>query len=74
MKIGHDFLDMQDAVVIMVFILDGCSVHYGHIWSKKGISICCRHLFTQSSQIRFFVEKDLYYIICAHREMSNYLI
>ena len=24
----------------MVFILDGCSSHYAHTWSKSGISIC----------------------------------
>ena len=24
----------------MVFILDGCSFHYAHTWSKPGISIC----------------------------------
>ena len=24
----------------MVFILDGCSFHYAHTWSKSGISIC----------------------------------
>ena len=30
----------------MVFILDGCSFNYAHIWSKKGISICGRHLVT----------------------------
>ena len=25
---------------IMVFIIDGCSVHYAHTWSKSGVSIC----------------------------------
>ena len=24
----------------MVFILDGCSFHYAHTWSKSGFSIC----------------------------------
>ena len=30
----------------MVFILDGCSFHYAHTWSKSGISICLRHSVT----------------------------
>ena len=30
----------------MVFILDCCSFHYAHIWSKSGISICWWHLVT----------------------------
>ena len=61
---------------IMVFILDGCSFHYAHTWSKSGISICWRHLVTskESSNPIFFSEKDLVYIIRAQREMSNHLI
>ena len=33
-------------VYFMVFILDGCSIHYAHTWSESGISICLRHLVT----------------------------
>ena len=29
---------MPDAAI--VFIIDGCSIHYAHTWSKLGISIC----------------------------------
>ena len=32
--------------VTMVFIIDGCSLHYAHTWSKSGILFCLRHLVT----------------------------
>ena len=43
----------------MVFILDGWSFYYADIWSKKGISICWRHLVTskESSNPIFFLGK-----------------
>ena len=48
-------------VIIMVFILDGCSFHYAHIWSKSGISICLGHLDTakESSNSILFLKKTL---------------
>ena len=60
----------------MVFILDDCSFHVAHIWSKQGILICWRHLVKSKESLNpiFFLGKDLVYIIGAHREMSNYLI
>ena len=43
---------------IMVFILDGCSFHYAHIWSKTGILIRRRHLVTSKEyENPFFSEK-----------------
>ena len=46
----------------MVFILDGCSFHYAHTWSKSGFSICWRHLVTskKSSNPIFFRKKTLF--------------
>ena len=63
-------------IISMVLILDGCSFHYAHTWSKSGFSICWRHLVTskESSNPIFFSEKDLVFIIRAQREMSNHLI
>ena len=60
----------------MVFILDGCSIHYAHTWSKSGISICWRHFVTLKviKSDFVFVKKDLVFIIRAQREMSNHLI
>ena len=37
-------LDLVLHVQDMVFMLDGCSFYYAHIWSKSGVSICWRHL------------------------------
>ena len=43
-KKRNDFLrvmpQLLTSVNIMVFILDGCSFHYAHTWSKSDISIC----------------------------------
>ena len=45
---------------VMVFILDGCSFHYAHTWSKTGFSICWRNLVTskESSNPIFFSRKN----------------
>ena len=47
----------------MVFILDGCSFHYAHTWSKSDNSICWRHLVTskESSNPIFFLGKRPYF-------------
>ena len=58
-EIGHTLMDtqyikrfvkvmepMQYFIFPMVFIIDGCSFHYAHTWSKSGFSICSRHLVT----------------------------
>ena len=51
----------------MVFILDACSFHYAHIWSKYGISICWRHLFTskETSYPIFFRKWPILHHACA---------
>ena len=43
----------------MVFIFDGCSFLYAHIWSNSAVSICWRHLVTskESSNPIFLSEK-----------------
>ena len=61
---------MKDSVTVeyhgpltrtMVFILDGCSFHYAHTWSKSGISICRRHLIpSKESSNSFFSEKTYF--------------
>ena len=50
---------IQTTFDVVVFIIDGCSFHYAHTWSKSGISICWRHLVTSkvSSNSIFFFEK-----------------
>ena len=30
----------EKEVTMGFFIIDGCSFHYAHTWSKSGISIC----------------------------------
>ena len=39
----------------MVFILDGCSFYYTHIWSKSGISIRWRHLVSEKTYFTSYV-------------------
>ena len=42
----------------MVYILDGCSFHTAHIWSKSGIFNLMKSFgYINSRQIRFFQEK-----------------
>ena len=50
------------SIAIMVFILDGCSFYYAHVWSKSGISIWRRHLVTSKewSNPIFFLRKYLF--------------
>ena len=45
------------SVYSMVLILDGCSIHYVHMWNKSGISICWRHLVTWFVKFHFFSRK-----------------
>ena len=45
----------------MVSILEGCSFHYAHIWSKSDISICWRHLATTRRQLRKIFRKKSYF-------------
>ena len=50
----------------MVFILDGCSFHFAHIWSKLGISICLRHLVSsKESSNPFFSRERPILLLCA---------
>ena len=51
----------------MVFIIDGCSFHYAHTWSKAGISICWRHLVTSKrlSNPIFFGKRPCFHHTCA---------
>ena len=57
------------------FILDGCSFHYAHIWSKSGIPICWRHLVTSKewSNLIFIFGKE-FFIIRALHVLSYHLI
>ena len=43
---GLDIFQLMSKNMTVFFILDGCSFHYAHIWSKSGISICWRHFVT----------------------------
>ena len=43
----------------MVFILDGCSFHYAHLWGKSGISICWRHLIVIKRVVKFVFSQKL---------------
>ena len=58
----HGYLLPENLDNTMVFILDGCSFRYAHIWSKSGISICQKHLVPskESSNPIFFFGKDLF--------------
>ena len=51
----------------MVFMSDGCSIHYARTWSKSGISICWRHLVTskESSNSIFIRKNTMFYHSCA---------
>ena len=57
------------------FILDGCSFHYAHIWSKSGISICLRHFVAskESSNLREKIVKDLFYTCARCVEVPSYI-
>ena len=59
---------MRSSHCSMVFILDGCSFHYAHTWSKSGISICWRHLVTSkesTNPIFFFGKRPCFHHSCA---------
>ena len=48
----------------MVVIIDGCSFHHAHIWSKSGFFlICSRHLVTSKESLNsifFYRKKTLF--------------
>ena len=46
----------------MVFIIDGCSIHHAHTWSKSGFSVWSRHFVTskESLNLIFFPKKTLF--------------
>ena len=52
---------------IMVSILDGCSFHYAHTWSKSDMSIYWRHVVTskESSNSIFFEKSPCLHHTCA---------
>ena len=54
-------------VYLMVFIIDGCSFHYAHTWSKSDISICWRHLVTSKESLNsiFFEKRPCLHHTCA---------
>ena len=60
----------------VVFIIDGCSFHFAHTWSKSGISVCWRHLVTSkesSNPILFFGKRPCLHHTCAtwNEQQSN---
>jgi len=59
----------------MVFILDGCSFHYAHIWSKHGFRFVEGiWLHRKSSQIQFFISEKTYftsYVRIVNEQPSN---
>ena len=46
----------------MACLLDGCSFHYAHTWSKSDFSICSRHLVTSKESLNWnFCRKKTFF-------------
>ena len=71
----NHFARFSATALCMVFTLDGCPFHYAHIWSKSGISICCRQLVTSnSSNPLFFSQKSILHNSCQNcSELPSYI-
>ena len=58
--------------VTWVFMLDGCSVYYAHLWSKVCIWICERHLVTSKESSNPKIS-NLHHTCAACSELPSYI-